>query len=100
MIKTTRQIIFGDLQTRLREVQALEENGYSLDDHQYMKGVAYWWYDIRDGGEQIQPTLLYSKPEYPRGDWRILAFTLNGEIMHEESRLLELYINNPEVYYE
>ena len=97
MIKTTRQIIFGELQTRLREVQALEENGYSLDDHHYMKGVAYWWYDIRDGGEQIQPTLLYSKPEYPSGDWRILAFTLNGEIMHEESRLLELYINNPEV---
>lgn len=84
----TREQIFETMSEVFRKVQTIEEEGYMLDDHTHMDTEAYWWYCPHRGGE-VQPTLLYQEPAYPEGPWYFAGITLNGTLMHEESRIIE-----------
>lgn len=85
---TTRDKIFETMNAGIRQVQIIEEDGYMLDDHMYMDTVAYWWYCPYRGGE-VRPTARYEEPAYPEGPWYFAALTLNGVLVHEESRVIE-----------
>lgn len=83
----TRDEIFETINSGFRKVQSIEENGYMFDEHIYMNTAAYWWYCPYRGGE-VRPTLQYQAPAYPEGPWFFAALTLNGVLVHEESRIV------------
>ena len=87
----TREQILVTIREGFRKVQSIEEDGYMLDDHMYMDTAAYWWYCPYRGGE-VRPTLQYKEPAYPEGPWYFAALTLNGTLVHEESRIIEYKI--------
>lgn len=84
----TREQIYGAISLGFRKVQNIEEDGYMLDDHTYMDTAAYWWYFPHRGGD-VRPTVTYQEPVYPEGPWYFAAITLNGFLVHEESRIIE-----------
>lgn len=84
----TRDAIFETIRAGIRSVQTIEEDGYMLDDHIYMDTVAYWWY-CPYRGRQVRPTAQYEEPAYPEGPWYFAGITLNGVLVHEESRIIE-----------
>lgn len=84
----TREQIFETIREGFRKVQTIEEDGYMLDDHTYMDTAAYWWYCPHRGGD-VRPTVTYQEPAYPEGPWYFAAITLDGVLVHEESRIIE-----------
>lgn len=94
---TTRNVIFSEIQTGIREVLALEENGYQLDDHSYMDKGAYWWYSPV-GDRHVVPTLQYEEPSYPQVPWYFAGITLNGNLVHEESRIIADTLEREDIY--
>ena len=84
----TREQIFETIRSGIKQVQIIEEDGYTFDDHLYMDTAAHWWYCPNRGGD-VRPTLQYQEPAYPEGPWYFAAITLNGVLVHEESRIIE-----------
>ena len=84
-MKTREQILVA-IREGFFKVQTIEEDGY-------MDTAAYWWYCPYRGGE-VRPTLQYKEPAYPEGPWYFAALTLNGTLVHEESRIVEAKMEN------
>lgn len=84
----TSDNILETIRSGIRQVRTIEEDGYMFDDHMYMDTVAYWWYCPYRGGD-ARPTSQYEEPAYPEGPWYFAGITLNGTLVHEESRIIE-----------
>lgn len=76
--------ILATIQNEIRHIQNLEEEGYTLSDHKYMRGQAYWWYSDY-GDTRVTVTHNNSKPLYPVGDWHLSVTTMNGEIDNDNT---------------
>lgn len=84
----TRAELFNLLTDKIRKTIELEDEGYTLDDHIYGEGAAYWYYSPT-GEEPIRANKTYEPPVYPYGDWIFIGLTLDGTLVHEETRIVE-----------
>lgn len=95
-----RTKIMHHLLEEIRFIKNLEDDGNTLDDKPYTRGVAWWWYsDI--GYQRVTAMHNQSKPIYPEGDWFLVAITLDGNITDDNTiaaarNILEVEENNPQ----
>lgn len=76
--------ILAEVNMELQSIRHLEESGYTLSEHRYMKGQAYWWFTYY-GSQRVTVMHNNTKPLYPEGDWHLALTTMNGEIDHDNT---------------
>ena len=76
--------ILAEVKTEINSIRYLEESGYTLSEHRYMKGQAYWWFTYY-GSQRVTVMHTNTKPLYPEGDWHLALTTMNGEIDHDNT---------------
>lgn len=76
--------VLSEVKTEINSIRYLEESGYTLSEHKYMKGQAYWWFTYY-GQKRVTVMHNNSKPLYPEGDWQLAVTTMNGEIDNDNT---------------
>lgn len=76
--------ILMEVHREIQNIKYLEESGYTLSEHIYMKGQAYWWFTYY-GSQRVTVMHNNSKPLYPEGDWHLAVTTMNGEIDNDNT---------------
>lgn len=83
--------ILAEVKKEMDAIRYLEESGYTLSEHIYMKGQAYWWFTYY-GSQRVTVMHNNTKPLYPEGDWHLAVTTINGEIDNDNTFATSLNI--------
>ena len=84
-MKEIKAKIFNKLVDEIRQVTALEENGYTVNgEKRITDGIGYWYYSAV-GEQEITFMSTYDRPDYPFGQWFFVGLTIDGIMVHENT---------------